>query len=66
LPETATPLKTSRFKVPGEGSSVVMSVVTVLALLGLWFLVTNLGWVKPLFLPSPQAVGQQFHEYLTG
>ena len=35
-------------------------------LLVLWFLVTNLGWVKPLFLPSPQAVFRQFYEYLTG
>jgi taurine transport system permease protein len=59
-------LRTSRFKVPGEGSSVAISVVTVAVLFGLWFLVTNMGWVKPLFLPSPQAVFQQFHEYLTG
>ena len=59
-------LKTSRFKVPGEGSSVVISVVTVALLFGFWFLVTNMGWVKPLFLPSPQAVFQQFYEYLTG
>ncbi|HEX2542704.1 MAG TPA: ABC transporter permease subunit [Caldimonas sp.] len=59
-------LKTSRFKVPGEGSSVVISIVTVAVLFAFWFLVTNMGWVKPLFLPSPQAVFQQFHEYLTG
>jgi taurine transport system permease protein len=65
----ATPqaaLKVSRFKVPGEGSSVTISVVTVLTLLLLWALVTNMGWVKPLFLPKPQAVFQQFWEYLTG
>ena len=59
-------LKTSRFKVPGEGSSFVISVVTVVVLLALWALVTNMGWVKPLFLPKPQAVFQQFYEYLTG
>ena len=58
--------KTSRFKVPGEGSSVTISVVTVAVLLALWFAVTNLGLVKPLFLPSPQAVFGQFVEYLTG
>ena len=61
-----TALKTSRFKVPGEGSSVAISVVTVALLFALWFLVTNMGWVKPLFLPSPQAVFKQFHDYLTG
>ncbi len=65
---TATPvaLKTSRFKVPGEGSSVTVSVITVTALLALWFIVTNLGLIKPLFVPSPQAVLQQFIAYLTG
>lgn len=62
----ATALKTSRFKVPGEGDSAAISVLTVLGLLGVWFLVTNLGFIKPLFLPSPQAVFQQFYEYLMG
>ena len=58
--------KTSKFKVPGEGSSATISVVTVVVLVALWALVTNLGWVKPLFLPKPQAVLQQFVDYLTG
>lgn len=62
----AAPLKTSRFRVPGEGASATISVVTVCTLIALWFLVTNMGWVKPLFLPSPQAVAQQFWEYLNG
>ncbi|MEG0052797.1 MAG: ABC transporter permease subunit [Comamonas sp.] len=64
--QASGPVKTSRFKVPGEGSSVGISIVTVIVLLALWFAATNLGWVKPLFLPSPQAVFQQFYEYLTG
>lgn len=64
--KTTAPLKTSRFRVPGEGASATISVVTVCTLIALWFLVTNMGWVKPLFLPSPQAVAQQFWEYLTG
>ena len=63
---TVPPLRTSAFKVPGEGSSVIISVVTVTTLFALWFLVTNLGWIKPLFLPKPQAVFEQFMEYLTG
>ena len=69
MPEAGTPvppLKTSRFRVPGEGSSVAISVVTVAVLFGAWFTVTNLGLIKPLFLPTPQAVWQQFVEYLTG
>jgi taurine transport system permease protein len=60
------PLKTSRFKVPGEGSSVTISIVSVASLIVLWFVVTNMGWIKPLFLPSPQAVFKQFVEYVTG
>ena len=67
LPAGAAPaLKTSRFKVPGEGSSAAISVGTVVGLFVLWFVVTNLGLIKPLFLPSPQAVWLQFYEYLTG
>lgn len=62
----AAPLKTSRFRVPGEGNSAGISVASVCGLIALWFLITNLGWVKPLFLPSPQAVAIQFWEYLTG
>jgi taurine transport system permease protein len=59
-------LKTSAFKRPGEGSTATISIVCVVLLLCVWFLVTNMGWVKPLFLPSPQAVFTQFYEYLSG
>ena len=58
--------KTSAFKVPGEGSSLRISVVTIVLLLLAWTVVTSAGWIKPLFLPSPQAVAQQFWEYVTG
>ena len=57
---------TSAFKVPGEGSSTAISVATVAVLLLAWFTVTHFGWVKPLFLPSPQAVWLQFSDYLGG
>ena len=49
MSEPTPGLKTSAFKVPGEGSSAAISVVTVFVILGLWFLVTNMGWIKPLF-----------------
>ena len=58
--------KTSAFKVPGEGNSARISVVTIVVLVLAWTVVTHFGWIKPLFLPSPQAVFQQFWEYLTG
>lgn len=45
---------------PGEGYSGHISVITALILIALWFLVTSMGWVRPLFLPSPIAVYNKF------
>lgn len=59
-------VKTSRFRELGEGSSVVISVITIAALIAAWFAVTALGLIKPLFLPPPEAVAKQFWDYLTG
>ena len=39
-------VKTSRFITPGEGSSLGISIVTVVVLIALWFAATNLGWIK--------------------
>jgi taurine transport system permease protein len=50
---------------PGDGSSAVISLITALVLIGLWFLVTGMGWVKPLFLPSPVAVWGKFQMAVT-
>jgi taurine transport system permease protein len=65
-PERAADRRTTGFRTPGAGPTAAISTVTVLVLLLLWFAATNLGWVKSLFLPSPQAVFRQFVEYLTG
>jgi taurine transport system permease protein len=62
----SAPLKTSAFKVPGEGSSFYISLTTIGIMAVLWYIATNYGWIKPIFLPSPQATYQQFYEYLTG
>ncbi|MDR6233699.1 ABC transporter permease subunit [Pseudomonas oryzihabitans] len=48
-----------QYGAPGNGSSLLLSCTTVAIFLALWFAVTNLGWIKPLFLPSPQAVWEQ-------
>jgi taurine transport system permease protein len=53
------------FGQPGQGSSVAISVLTVVGLLFLWWLVTSAGWIRPLFLPSPSAVLAQFHDVAT-
>jgi len=50
-----------QFGAPG-GRNKLISAVTVCVLFLLWFAVTNLGLVKPLFLPSPQAVFEKFIE----
>ena len=62
----SAPLKTSAFKVPGEGSSLYISLSTIGVMAALWYIATNYGWIKPIFLPSPQATYLQFYEYLTG
>ncbi len=57
----ARPVKPGKiYGAPGDGNSAFTSLVTALILLGLWFLVTGMGWVKPLFLPSPIAVYSKF------
>ncbi|MET3792088.1 ABC transporter permease subunit [Aquamicrobium terrae] len=45
---------------PGEGYSGHISLITALVLIALWFFVTSMGWVRPLFLPSPIAVYNKF------
>ena len=48
------------FGAPGQGASALISVLTVIALLALWWLITAFGYIKPLFLPAPAAVVAQF------
>ncbi|HPO19096.1 MAG TPA: ABC transporter permease subunit [Rubrivivax sp.] len=48
------------FGAPGQGSAAGIATSTVVVLLLLWVVVTNAGWIKPLFLPSPQAVFAKF------
>jgi len=48
------------YGVPGSGDTKVLSVATILILLFIWWLITALGWVKPLFVPSPQSIFIKF------
>nr|WP_314093020.1 ABC transporter permease subunit [uncultured Shinella sp.] len=62
----AKPAKAGKiFGAPGDGASGLISLTTSLVLIALWFLVTESGWVKPLFLPSPLAVWDKFVLALT-
>jgi taurine transport system permease protein len=48
------------YGVPGQGDTMWLSVLSILGIIFVWWLFTFMGWVKPLFLPSPQAVLRKF------
>ncbi len=48
------------YGVPGQGDSLRISALVIAGLLFVWWLVTQLGMIKPLFLPSPMAVVDAF------
>jgi taurine transport system permease protein len=48
------------YGVPGQGDTLCLSVLSILGIIFVWWLFTFMGWVKPLFLPSPQAVLTKF------
>jgi taurine transport system permease protein len=53
---------TDPYGAPGTGKSTLISVVTIVAILSGWWLVTHLGLVRPLFLPSPELVIAKFNK----
>ncbi len=48
------------YGVPGQGDSLMISAISALILFGVWSLITGMGWVKPLFIPSPLSVLNTF------
>ena len=48
------------YGVPGQGDTLLLSLVSIAGIIFVWWLVTAMGWVKPLFLPSPGAVLRKF------
>jgi taurine transport system permease protein len=48
------------YGVPGQGDTLWLSVLSILGIIFVWWLFTFMGWVKPLFLPSPGAVFNKF------
>jgi taurine transport system permease protein len=58
--------KTSRFATPGEGSTTVISVLTMVAIVGLWWLASHFRWLPPLFLPTPETVVARLYESALG
>jgi len=54
------------YSVPGEGPSTLISVVTVAGLLVLWWVATHMGWIKDLFLPTPERIITSFGDAWRG
>ena len=52
--------KARGYRIPGEGSSTIISLVTTATIFFLWWLVTAMGWLPPLVLPKPSAVWEAF------
>lgn len=51
---------------PDTRSSTMISVVTVVVLLVLWWVATERAWLPPLFLPSPESIVRRFLEATKG
>ncbi|OYX42600.1 MAG: taurine ABC transporter permease [Rhodobacterales bacterium 32-67-9] len=50
------------YGVPGQGDTLWLSLGSIAVLIFIWWLVTAMGWVKPLFVPSPGAIVTKFFE----
>jgi taurine transport system permease protein len=63
----AAPARTvSGYSLPGQGSSTAISVVTVVALLALWWVATHYGWIRDIFLPTPEKILKSFADAWVG
>jgi taurine transport system permease protein len=51
---------------PDTRSSTLISVITVIGLLVLWWVATERAWLPPLFLPSPESIIRRFLEAAKG
>ena len=65
-PSSAPVRHVSGYSVPGEGSSTTIAVVTVIVLLTLWWVATHAGWIRDLFLPTPERIITSFADAWKG
>lgn len=52
--------RSTAWRLPGEGPTLALSAASVATLALAWWLATHLGWLPPLFLPTPEAVLRAF------
>lgn len=48
------------YGVPGQGDTMWLSLASIAFFVFVWWLVTWMGWIKPLFLPSPGTIITKF------
>ena len=66
-PEQPQPVPTTKgYSIPGEGRSTLISIVTVFGLLLLWWVATHYGWIRDIFLPTPEKIFTSFGEAWRG
>jgi taurine transport system permease protein len=66
-PSTVPPMRTIKgYSLPGEGPSTAISVITVIALFALWWIATHFGWIRDLFLPTPERIVTSFADAWKG
>ncbi len=51
-----------QYGAPGSGDATIINIVTIVVILGSWWLVTHLELIRPLFLPSPEQVISKFNK----
>src|SRR6266496_3685705 len=61
-----TPRPVKGYRLPGEGSSTAISIVSVVALFALWWTATHFGWIRDLFLPTPERIITSFSDAWKG
>ena len=65
-PAEITPRPVKGYRLPGEGSSTVISIVSVVSLFALWWIATHFGWIRDLFLPTPERIITSFADAWKG
>jgi taurine transport system permease protein len=58
--------KASRYRVLGEGSSLGVSLASAGLMFAAWWIASHSGWIKPLFLPKPEAIWGAFQQSVAG
>lgn len=56
------PQVVDQYGAPGRGKSTAISAVTIVLILGGWWLATQLELIRPLFLPAPEMVISKFNK----